>query len=259
MKENKRKRRKKWKQTIIIKSLLICIILLTILLANKSNKNIKEKTQETFVEVNEPIITKKQEKQKEIDSELTDWNLILVNQENQISENYYFELENIENGHKVDKRIQEKTKQMLEAARREGVKPFICSSYRSNNTQKALFNKKVNQYKKNQYTKEDAKKEASRWVAPPGTSEHEIGLAIDIVSKDYQILDEKQEKTEVQKWLIENCNKYGFVLRYPTNKKEITKVNYEPWHYRYVGVENAKFMKEKDFCLEEYIEYLKRK
>ena len=90
-----------------------------------------------------------------------------------------------------------------------------------------------------------------------GTSEHEAGLALDIVASNYQELNEEQEKTPVQKWLMENCHKYGFVLRYPTEKKDITKINYEPWHYRYVGVKNATFMKEKNLCLEEYIEYLK--
>lgn len=103
-----------------------------------------------------------------------------------------------------------------------------------------------------------AQKEASYWVTLPKTSEHEIGLAVDIVSANYQILNEKQETTAVQKWLMEHCIDYGFVLRYPTDKKEITKINYEPWHYRYVGIENAKFMKENDFCLEEFIEYLKK-
>lgn len=77
------------------------------------------------------------------------------------------------------------------------------------------------------------------------------------IPENYQVLDERQEETQVQKWLIEHCTDYGFILRYPTDKKEITKINYEPWHYRYVGVENAKFMKEKNFCLEEFIAYLK--
>jgi len=256
MREKKRRR----KQDILIKSLLMVIFLGTILVANNTNKNIKEKTIEVFVASKEKdsIEGQDQKQDKEIDSQVTDWNLILVNQENRISEDYTFILKEIENGNKIDERIEQATKDMLEAVRKEGLKPYICSSYRSNRTQKELFNKKLNQYKQNKVTKETAQIEASRWVAIPGTSEHEIGLALDIVSKNYQVLDEKQEKTEVQKWLIENCNDYGFILRYPTNKKEITKVNYEPWHYRYVGIENAKFMKEKDFCLEEYIEYLKQ-
>ncbi|MCI8383288.1 MAG: M15 family metallopeptidase [Clostridia bacterium] len=85
-----------------------------------------------------------------------------------------------------------------------------------------------------------------------------MGLAVDIVSDRYQTLDKKQENTPVQKWLMEHCVDYGFILRYPTYKKDTTKINYEPWHYRYVGVENAKFMQEKNFCLEEYIEYLSK-
>ena len=197
------------------------------------------------------------EEHPEIPGKTTDWELILINKENPIPENYKIELSNIENAHKVDNRIKTAIEQMLADARKQGLQPYICSSYRTRNTQKTLYNKKVAQYRKQGYTQENAQKEASYWVAIP-TSENEIGLALDIVSKKYQILDEKQESTQVQKWLIEHCTEYGFILRYPTLKKDITMINYEPWHYRYVGIENAKFMKEHDMCLEEYIEYLKK-
>ena len=101
-----------------------------------------------------------------------------------------------------------------------------------------------------------AEEEAAKWVTIPGTSEHEIGLALDIVDKSYQLLDSKQEETKAQKWLLSHCSDYGFVLRYPKDKTEITQIDYEPWHYRYVGVQNAKFMEEKGYCLEEFIQYL---
>ena len=90
-------------------------------------------------------------------------------------------------------------------------------------------------------------------VAYPGTSEHNLGLAVDIVARDYQILDEKQEQTAEQQWLMENCCKYGFILRYPTDKTEETGIIYEPWHYRYVGQTAAKEMYRKNLCLEEYL------
>ena len=195
--------------------------------------------------------------QKEIASNINDWNLILVNKDNPIPDNYKPEVTIVEENFKVDTRIKDAALQMLTDARNQGLSPVICSAYREPDYQKMLFNKKVKEYKRQGYSQSIAEEQAALWVTIPGTSEHEIGLSLDIVSREYQILDEKQENTDVQKWLMEHCYEYGFILRYPTNKKDITKINYEPWHYRYVGVENAMFMKEKGFCLEEYIEYLK--
>ena len=91
------------------------------------------------------------------------------------------------------------------------------------------------------------------WVARPGTSEHQAGLAVDIVSVEYQVLDEGQEDTPLQQWLMAHCWEYGFILRYPTDKSDLTGVGYEPWHYRYVGEEAAKAITEQGICLEEYL------
>ena len=88
---------------------------------------------------------------------------------------------------------------------------------------------------------------------PPGTSEHQAGLAVDIVSVEYQVLDEGQEDTPLQQWLMAHCWEYGFILRYPTDKSDLTGVGYEPWHYRYVGEEAAKAVTEQGICLEEYL------
>lgn len=246
---------------IIFITFVLMIIIIAIMLKNKNGDKLPEETIETFsssdisMQTTDDIIVVTET--KEIDSKVTDWNLILVNKENKISDDYKFELTTIEYGHRVDTRISESLIQMLNDARKEGLMPLICSSYRTSSVQKTLFNKKVNQYKKYGYSSQEAEEKASYWVTFPRTSEHEIGMAVDIVSKNFQILDERQENTSVQKWLVEHCNNYGFILRYPTDKKDITKINYEPWHYRYVGVENAKFMQEKNYCLEEYIEYLK--
>ena len=95
--------------------------------------------------------------------------------------------------------------------------------------------------------------EAARWVAQPGTSEHQTGLALDIVAAGYQILDEEQEDTAEQKWLMENSWKYGFILRYPSEKSDITGIGYEPWHYRYVGKAAAADIYRTGVCLEEYL------
>ena len=223
----------------------------------QTSVNVKELYNTTNRE--EAIIRKDEnKKEKDIDSNTSDWELLLVNKNHKIPEGYSVELEEVEDGHQVDKRIAESLKQMLADARKEGLSPLICSSYRTNAKQQKLYNNKVKEYKRWGYNSEEAEEFASYWVAIPGTGEHETGLAVDIVSRDYQILDEKQEQTDVQKWLIEHSYKYGFTLRYPTDKKDITMINYEPWHYRYVGIDNATYMKEHDMCLEEYIDYLKQ-
>ena len=167
--------------------------------------------------------------------------------------NAFFKVE-LENGHAVDMRIASDLKDMLDAAEAEGLSIIICSSYRSSETQQALYTQKVNQYLAENFSQEDAEREAGRWVAVPGTSEHQTGLAVDLVALSYQILDEKQEETPEQKWLMENSYQYGFILRYPSDKSHITGINYEPWHYRYVGKEAAREIYENDLCLEEYLE-----
>lgn len=240
---------------------IIILILIITIKANFHNKN--EANQETlstsYAENDEILVGLNEIEEKEKDKnkeKLEEWNLILVNKENLVPDNYQIELQNIDSKNKVDIRIVDSLNNMLADAKKEGLKPIICSSYRENSKQVKLYTQKVNQYKNNGYTDEQAKEVASYWVAPPKTSEHEIGLAVDIVSSNYQILDEKQEDTLLQKWLIKNSWKYGFILRYPTDKKDITQINYEPWHYRYVGVEHAKFITENGYCLEEYINYL---
>lgn len=187
------------------------------------------------------------------------WNLQLVNAEHTIPDNYSEDIELVllRNGQAVDRRIYDELQEMMDDARAEGLSPLICSSYRSHDTQIGLFNKEISQYMAQGYSKEEATEIASHWVAVPGTSEHELGLAIDIVSIGNQILDKSQEQTPEQKWLMENCYKYGFILRYPAEKSDITGISYEPWHYRYVGKSAAKAISEQKICLEEYLENLK--
>ncbi len=186
-----------------------------------------------------------------------EWNLILVNPWNPLPEDFTAELQTVENGHSVDARIAVYLENMLADARTQGLSPMICSSYRTMEKQQTLYANKVNEYLSQGYTQENAESEAGKWVAVPGTSEHQTGLAVDLVSSSYQILDQKQEKTPEQKWLMENSYKYGFILRYPNNKREITGIYYEPWHYRYVGYKTAKEIYEKGLCYEEYLETLK--
>ena len=142
---------------------------------------------------------------------------------------------------------------MLADCRDAGFEPVICSSYRTMEKQKELFSNKIDEYVSYGYSHEEAEKKAGELVAVPGTSEHQLGLALDIVDISNQTLDESQENTDVQKWLMNNSWKYGFILRYPTDKSKITGISYEPWHYRYVGKKAAKEIYDAQICLEEYL------
>lgn len=182
------------------------------------------------------------------------WNLILVNPFNFLPDNFEVELSEFGSGHFVDKRICDDLSEMFDAAKEQGLCPIICSSYRTNEKQTQLYTARVQAYIEQGYSENQAQSEAAKWVAIPGTSEHETGLAVDIVSLNYQILDKKQEETDEQKWLMNNSYKYGFILRYPNNKSEITGISYEPWHYRYVGKVVAAEIFESGICFEEYLD-----
>lgn len=181
------------------------------------------------------------------------WQLTLVNASHPLEGNPAIELTQLRNGQSVDSRIYPALQRMMDDARAAGLRPLICSSYRTGEKQAELFQSKVAGYLNEGYPVEEATRMAAKWVAAPGTSEHQLGLAVDIVAESYQLLDEQQEQTDEQQWLIENCAEYGFILRYPTDKSDLTGVGYEPWHYRYVGEAAAAEIMQQGVCLEEYL------
>ena len=186
--------------------------------------------------------------------EQSNWALILVNWEHALPDGFSVpELTRLRNGHAVDSRAYPALQAMMDDARAAGLQPLICSSYRTWDTQERLFEREVQNWLNRGYLQEEAMDRAAMWVARPGTSEHQTGLAVDIVDMSYQILDEGQENTPVQRWLMAHCAEYGFILRYPSDKSALTGINYEPWHYRYVGIEAAKEITENGLCLEEYL------
>jgi len=195
----------------------------------------------------EPDILMEEEKQSE------NWNLLLVNPWNKLPDDYTIELKKLKNGLQVDVRIYDDLNAMLTDCRAAGLQPIVCSAYRPLTTQQRLYRNKIARLRAAGYSEEAAVQEAGRWVAVPGTSEHQTGMALDIVAASYQVLDQRQEQTAEQKWLMEHCWDYGFVLRYPADKCDITGIGYEPWHYRYVGREAAAVMRDKSICLEEYL------
>lgn len=177
------------------------------------------------------------------------WNLILVNKNYRIPDNYDIELTELSNGEKVDSRIYPNLQDMFNAARTNGLALFVREGYRTQEEQQEIMDEKIMSYMEEGYSKKEARNLAEKYVAKPGTSEHQLGLSIDINADTTKCSSES-----VYKWLDENAYRYGFIKRYPSDKVEITGINNEPWHYRYVGKDAANEMKETGMCLEEYVE-----
>lgn len=194
------------------------------------------------------------EQAEDQNEETRPWYLMLVNQSHPMEDGYVPELANIDDSHQVDVRVLEPLQKMLKAASDEGYSLYVCSAYRSVDRQKELFNESMIDYVNQGKTYYEAAIETAKSIAWPGESEHATGLAMDIVSGDYAGLDEKQGETDDQKWLMEHCYEYGFILRYPKDKLEDTGIIYEPWHYRYVGVEAALEIRDQGVTLEEYLD-----
>ena len=183
-----------------------------------------------------------------------DWNLLLVNKQHPVPDDHTVELGTIAGAMKCDARILPELFAMLQAAKDDGVYLSVCSPYRDLSRQEMLFERKIRLYMGYGYSYMDAYKKASEYVMVPGSSEHQIGLALDIISNNYTSLDEGFEKTDAGKWLKEHCDEFGFILRYPKGKEHITGIGYEPWHFRYVGKEAAAIIMENELTLEEFVE-----
>lgn len=179
----------------------------------------------------------------------TPWNLILVNKWHYVPKDYNVDLISLSNGESVDNRIYPDLQKMLDTARSEGVHPIVKSGYRTKDEQQILMEDKIAAYKASGYSDQDAVNEAEGWVAIPGTSEHQLGIAVDLNADSI-----KSTNQEVYEWLENNSYKFGFIRRYNGGKKELTGVYEEPWHYRYVGFEAAKEISSQGVCLEEYLD-----
>ena len=187
------------------------------------------------------------------------WSLLLANTTHPLPEGYEPELASVGYDFRgieqfVDVRIQQPLLEMLDSAEEDGVFLQVRSAYRSHESQTILFESMMQDYVAQGYTEEEAYAATKRWRNVPGTSEHETGLAADIVEVGYGgSLDASLEQTPEAQWLYENAADYGFILRYPKDKTDITGTSFEPWHYRYVGVEDAQKIMDAGMCLEEYL------
>ncbi len=246
------------RQKIIISVLLLIIIALIIyafalkdetygLTATIADQNITINSMQKIIDDVES-----NGKDKEID---LGWELVLVNSENKVPDDYKFTLENLDGSRKFDSRAIKYLKNMMRDAKEDGITNFWAqSTYRTIELQEALFNEKVQEYKAKGFSESISKVLTETSINKPGYSEHNIGLCV-----DFNNVDDAFEKSSAFKWLKDNAEEYGFILRYPKDKEEITKVKYEPWHWRFVGKDNAQEMNELNMCLEEYVEYLKSK
>lgn len=193
---------------------------------------------------------------KRLEAILNDELFILVNKNNKLDTDYVpntlvdsdIDFEEYIECKQLDERASNAAKKMFDAALNDNINLIAISGYRSYSVQENLYNSRV-EVKGIEKTRQ--------YTAEPGASEHQTGLAIDIVSNDYPYLDEGFENTDAFKWLVNNCYKYGFILRYQKGKEDITGYNYEPWHFRYIGNDDiAKDIMDRGICFEEFINEL---
>ncbi len=194
-----------------------------------------------------------------------DWNLILVNLDHPLTEEQDdnlidLKVAKVAKGKKFDKRAAQDLYDMFDAAKAAGHNLYSRSTYRTFGLQQTYYDAHVNKYMKQGMTRAEAEKKTEEYTARPKTSEHHTGLAIDITTDEWESAGKGLsiffENTDACKWLKANAHKYGFILRYPKEKESITKIKYEPWHFRYVGVEHATKIYNQGICLEEYIDSL---
>ena len=188
-----------------------------------------------------------------------DWNLVLINPAHAIEKELEMTFDEVQ-GYKFDSRIAGRVRELIAAAKEDGYSLAIVSGYRTMDRSRVLYANKIAEYQAMGYDEATARVEAAKWVAPPGTSEHHSGLAMDIVSGDYytkysDLVEEFENEPEAV-WLRENCARFGFILRFPKDKVEVTGINYEPWHFRYVGEEAARVCMDQGLAYEEYIALL---
>ncbi len=212
----------------------------------QSGTNVYKNGKEHFVE---------ETKTKE-ELSIDDWELILINKQHPVPDDYEMELAVIKESMQCDARILPYLMNMLQAAQDDGVTLIVCSPYRDIERQEYLFDCMMNSFLGMGYSYMESYQLSSNTVTVPGASEHQIGLALDFLSNDYWSLDVGFANTDAGIWLKENAHEFGFTLRYPEDKVYITGIQFEPWHYRYVGVVAATIMKEENLTLEELVEGL---
>lgn len=249
--ERERRRKKRYREAMrnrIIAAVLLAGIIVGAIFIIKGCKKDDAPVDE---DQNQPAVdaVEQVDDQPKVDDDL----LTLVNPWNPLPGSWTPDLVTLSDGRKIDSRCYEAFEEMMDACKAAGYSPFLCSAYRTQETQQGLYDNKVQRLVDSGMSEEEAKVEAAKAVAIPGTSEHQLGLAVDIVDANMQDLTDEQENTATQKWLMANSWRYGFIHRYPNGRTDITGIIYEPWHYRYVGKDAAQDIFNRDITLEEYL------
>ena len=238
--------------------LIIIIVIITLMVNHQKHKSTIEATtnqveQQAVANQEDSKSEEEQNQEKQPEKEITDWRLTLANYENLLPEDFTVKVEDIDKTRQFDARAINDLNNMMNAMKKDGITNiWVQSAYRSVARQKELYDASVKKYLQQGKTQEEAEELTNEYINKPGSSDHNLGLAV-----DFNKVDNGFEKLDGFKWLQKNAENYGFVLRYPKDKEDITKISYESWHWRYVGVEHAKKMNELNMCLEEYIQYLK--
>jgi D-alanyl-D-alanine carboxypeptidase len=189
------------------------------------------------------------------DIDITDWMYRLVNMENPLEDDFTVTLASVQNGQYFDSRAASSLSDLYLAARADNIPIILNSGYRNIATQRQLYEWRLNTQRASGMSEEEAIRTTLQIVAYPGASEHNLGLAVDILDRNYGgTATAAFANTELGIWLKENCAEYGFILRYPDGKTDITGVQFEPWHFRYVGEKAARFIMDNDLCLEEFLD-----
>ena len=258
MGERERRRQRRYREAMrnrIIAAAFLVLLIVGIIFIVKGCKDKKQAQEEQQQQAAETLARQDEPQKPEpakpsaADNEL----LTLVNPWNELPEDWQVDLVTLSNGLQIDRRCYDALQEMMDACREAGYEPLICSAYRTQETQQDLFNNKVAKLEAEGKSHDEAVQEAGTVVAVPGTSEHQLGLTVDVVDVNNQNLTEEQEKTPTQKWLMANSWRDGFIHRYPNSKSDITGIIYEPWHYRYVGKDAAQEIFNKGITLEEYL------
>ena len=258
MDERERRRQRRYREAMrnrVIAVVFLAALIVGIVFIVKGCRDKKQAREEQQQQAAEALARQDEPQEPEpakpsaADNEL----LTLVNPWNELPEDWQVDLVTLSNGLQIDRRCYDALQEMMDACREAGYEPLICSAYRTQETQQDLFNNKVAKLEAEGKSHDEAVQEAGTVVAVPGTSEHQLGLTVDVVDVNNQNLTEEQEKTPTQKWLMANSWRYGFIHRYPNSKSDITGIIYEPWHYRYVGKDAAQEIFNKGITLEEYL------
>lgn len=236
--------------------------------ADVTNESSSLKSEEISNESEEStVLTPEEAREQEMivslpDVSTKDWNLILVNNWHPIDETLEIPMETVADQKEIDARIVEPYTEWIKAAKEAGHTIFLASSYRSVERQQANYDASIQSYINEGYSREEAIEKTEDYIAVPGGSEHHTGLALDMVDNEWLStgngLVPEYDTQESQQWLVNTAADYGFILRFPKNKETETGIQYESWHFRYVGVENAQFIQQHGLALEEYIELLEK-